>query len=87
MKKAPMQVSKPVLTPESTVAAGLFKATCLELMDRVHERGEVFVITKHGKPVAKLVPVKPPQPRSGFGCMEGTVTIHGDIISPIDDEW
>ena len=40
-----------------TVAAAEFKATCLELMDRVRETGIEYVVTKHGKPVAKLVPI------------------------------
>ena len=38
-------------------AAAEFKARCLELMDRVRETRVEDVITKHGKPVAKLVPV------------------------------
>jgi antitoxin (DNA-binding transcriptional repressor) of toxin-antitoxin stability system len=39
------------------MAAGLFKAHCLAVMDEVHFKRETVVITKHGKPVAKLVPV------------------------------
>lgn len=69
-----------------TMPAGRFKAQCLELMDRVRAQGAEIVITKHGEPVAKLVPVAPPQVTSGFGCMKGTVTILGDIISPIEGE-
>ena len=41
-----------------TVPAAKFKANCLALMDKVHETGESVVITKHGKPVAKLVPAE-----------------------------
>ena len=40
------------------VPATEFKAKCLELMDRVSERHETFIITKRGRPVAKLVPVE-----------------------------
>ncbi|MGH7298625.1 MAG: type II toxin-antitoxin system Phd/YefM family antitoxin [Polyangiaceae bacterium] len=39
-----------------TIAAGRFKATCLQLMDRVAETGEPVEITKRGKPLARLVP-------------------------------
>jgi antitoxin (DNA-binding transcriptional repressor) of toxin-antitoxin stability system len=48
-----------------------------------------LVITKRGKPVAKLVPVEEPASRREiFGCMKGTVTIHGDVVGPIDDlDW
>lgn len=68
------------------IPAGIFKAECLRLMDEVARRRAPIVITKHGKPVAKLVPVGEQVPEI-FGCMAGTVTIHGDIIEPIDVEW
>ena len=42
-----------------SVAAAEFKAKCLELMDRVRETGTEYVVTKHGVPVAKLVPYVP----------------------------
>ena len=69
------------------VTAAEFKAKCLRLMDEVAKRRTPLVITKRGKPVAKLVPVED-EPIDPFGCMAGTVKIIGDIISPIDeDEW
>ena len=40
-----------------TMAAGSFKIHCLAVMDEVHAKRETVLITKHGKPVAKLVPV------------------------------
>jgi antitoxin (DNA-binding transcriptional repressor) of toxin-antitoxin stability system len=50
------------------------EARCLELMDRVREAGAEYTITKHGRPVARLVPCKPPgKPRRLFGSMKGTV--------------
>jgi prevent-host-death family protein len=68
------------------IAAGQFKARCLKLMDEVQATGEEVIITKRGKPVAKLVPVVD-DPESIFGCMRGTFEIVGDIISPIDVKW
>ena len=69
------------------ITAAEFKAKCLRLMDEVAKRRTPLVITKRGKPIAKLVPVED-QPIDPFGCMAGTVKILGDIISPIDeDEW
>ena len=65
-----------------------FKAKCLKLMDEVAKTHEPVIITKRGKPVAKLAPVEPEeagQPRY-FGCMAGTVKIIGDIMAPIEDE-
>jgi prevent-host-death family protein len=66
------------------VAAAEFKANCLRLMDEVAQQRRPIVITKRGKPVAKLVPVEQ-EPTDLFGYMAGSARICGDIISPIDD--
>lgn len=71
----------------SEVPATEFKAKCLELMDRVAEKSESFTITKRGKPVARLVPVKPAK-SSPFGALRGLAWEIGDIVSPVDGlEW
>ena len=72
---------------ELEIPAGEFKARCLKLMDQVRETRRPVVITKRGKPVARLVPVEEGEVPSLFGRMKGTVTILGDIISPIEQEW
>ncbi len=69
------------------IAASEFKARCLKLMDKVNRDREEIVITKRGKPVAKLVPAADEDKPCGHGCMKGTGMIIGDIISPIDVEW
>jgi prevent-host-death family protein len=69
------------------IIASEFKAKCLKLMDKVSRDHEEIVITKRGKPVAKLVPVTEPEAPTGYGCMKGTGKIIGDIVSPIDVEW
>ena len=48
-----------------TIAAGQFKAQCLRLLDEVAETGETIVVTKQGKPVAKLEPLEDPPPLKG----------------------
>ncbi len=68
------------------IAAGEFKAKCLSLLDEVQRQRKPIVITKRGKPVAKLVPADD-RPASFIGSMKGTMEITGDIISPIDVEW
>jgi prevent-host-death family protein len=68
------------------VAAGEFKARYLKLMDEVRATRRSIVITKRGKPVAKLVPVEEEVPPI-FGRLKGTVTIHGDIIGPVEVDW
>ena len=70
---------------QATIGAGEFKAKCLKLLDQVAETRETLVITKHGKPVAKLVPIR--EHGDFVGSMKGSVVWMGDIISPIDVEW
>jgi len=71
------------------IPATEFKAKCLELMDRVAERGESFVVTKRGKAVARLTPVEPAAEDSIFGCFAGRAVEDGDLISPAvaPDAW
>ena len=69
-----------------TIAAGQFKARCLRLMDEVRTTREPVLITKKGRPVAKLVPAES-QPEDIFGCLKDEIKIVGDIESPIPVEW
>jgi prevent-host-death family protein len=66
-----------------TIAAGEFKARCLTLMDDVRNNREPIVITKRGKPVAKLVPAEN-EGRKFLGRLEGIIRIVGDIESPVE---
>ncbi len=69
------------------IAAADFKANCLRLMDEVARQRRPIIITKRGKPVAKLMPVEE-EGVSLFGRMAGTIRICGDIVGPIDDvKW
>jgi prevent-host-death family protein len=68
------------------VPAADFKTHCLQLIEQVRqERGEV-VITRYGRPVAKLVPYEE-APVSMIGYLAGSVTEYGDLISPIEEAW
>lgn len=66
--------------------AGQFKSQCLAIMDQVHESGEPVLITKHGKPIAKLVPAQK-KGEDIFGFMIGRARIIGDIMTstPAED--
>lgn len=68
--------------------AGKFKAQCLAVMDKVLQSGEPILITKHGKPVVKLVPAEK-HADDLFGYMAGKVKIVGDIVGPITprEDW
>lgn len=72
--------------PKSQIPAGEFKAKCLQLMDEVEKSKQEIVITKYGKPVAKLVPYTQ-EKKSLFGSIKGFTYI-GDIVSPVsEDDW
>jgi prevent-host-death family protein len=66
-----------------TIAAGEFKARCLTLMDDVRKNRAPIVITKRGKPVAKLVPAEN-ETLEFLGRLQGIIRIVGDIESPIE---
>jgi prevent-host-death family protein len=65
-----------------TMAAGKFKSECLRIMDEVRQSREPVLITKRGKPVAKLVPAGATK-CDIFGCMVGEFEIVGDIVAPV----
>ena len=68
--------------------AGAFKAQCLAVMDQVLKSGEAVLVTKHGKPVVKIIPADK-QADDLFGYMAGKVKIVGDIVGPVTplDDW
>ena len=68
----------------STISASQFKARCLALLDEVAEGGGELVVTKRGRPVAKVVPV------DDDVSLRGSVTYNvsdEELIAPIDVEW
>jgi prevent-host-death family protein len=61
-----------------TVGAARFKEQCLALIDTLDAEG--IVITKHGKPVARLVPIESASSEL-LGALAGKLKIKGDILS------
>lgn len=80
---------KNVLKTETrTIAAGEFKAKCLQLMDEVKAKKLHLIVTKRGEPVVEIGP--PAEQEKPFRSIVGRspgVKILGDIISPLPDEW
>lgn len=66
-----------------SIPAGRFKAECLALLDRVAATGEALVVTKRGRPVARILPFTEEAVRP----LLGSVTELGDIIAPVDAAW
>lgn len=71
-----------------TIPAGTFKTHCLAIMDEVKAKREAVVITKHGKPVAKLVPLAD-EKDDIYGFFAGKGSILGDVVAPAlsEEEW
>lgn len=75
------------------ISTSEFKAHQARYLAELVEGREPMVLTRRGKPVARLEPVEPdPEtPQSAFealyGSMRGTVQILGDIVAPLDVNW
>ncbi len=92
-KGKPMVVREAALVPygsagpaQQWVTAAEFKTHCLRLIDEVlQSRGEV-VVTRYGKPVARLVPFSE-APVSLLGHLSGSVASYGDLVAPTGERW
>ncbi len=60
------------------IPAAKFKEQCLSILDRVGEEG--IIITKRGKPVAKLVPIRTAS-ADLIGKLKGRIKVKGNIFS------
>ncbi len=69
----------------SDISISEFKAKCLGLIEQVHKTRQPLRITKHGRPLAEVVPAGPDRQRKFLGDMVGTAKIVGDIVSPVID--
>ena len=67
----------------ATMGAGAFKSRCLEILDRVAATRRPVVITKRGRPVARLIPELPAEAADEFfGRLAGDIRILGEIVAP-----
>ena len=69
-----------------TMNAAQFKAKCLRVLDDVATSRRGVVVTKRGKPVARVVPMVD-RPDRIVGAMKGEIEIRGDIVSPLGVTW
>jgi prevent-host-death family protein len=69
------------------VSISEFKAKCIGLLEQVRKTKQPLRVTRHGKPVAEVVPVSEPVDRAQMiASMQGSGETLGDIISPANDE-
>jgi prevent-host-death family protein len=80
-------MSKKRIAERGVVGSAEFKARCLELVDRVKEARAEYVVTRHGTPVARLVPVESARHTSVVGAMAGSVQRYVDPFEPVPAAW
>lgn len=69
---------------ERAIGISEFKAKCLRLADEVAVTGEPIVLTRHGRPLVRVVPVEEPK------SLKGSVTFlvsDEELIAPLDEDW
>ena len=69
-----------------TIAAAVFKAKCLTLMEDVRSTRRPLVITKRGKPMVKLVPVDGPKDEF-IGRLKGVFEVVGELDDDAPEPW
>jgi prevent-host-death family protein len=79
----PRRSSTPAAPVDEAVAAGVFKAKCLALLDDVELHGATFVVTKRGRPVARLVPLS----KTERGSLRGSLLHEEDLVAPVGAVW
>jgi prevent-host-death family protein len=67
---------------ERRIPAARFKAECLAFLDEVETTGRALIVTKRGRPVARVAPVS-----EGAADLRGSVVAQGEIVSPLDEHW
>jgi prevent-host-death family protein len=86
MSKTPRQ-PKQARVSKSALGSAEFKARCLELIDHVKESRAEYIVTRHGRPMAMLVPVRAEAKASIIGCMQGTVLAYDGPFDPVPAVW
>jgi prevent-host-death family protein len=67
-----------------SIAAEDFETQCLALLDEIADTGETLIVTKRGKPVAKVVPAA--EPRTLVGSAQQLVSDE-ELIKPLYEDW
>jgi prevent-host-death family protein len=73
-----------VMSESKEITATQFKARCLRLLDEVAETGETLVVTKRGRPVAR---VEPSSPRRDLRGSVKLLVSPEELVKPVDVSW
>ena len=70
------------------ITAANFRTNCFKILDEVDKQHKEVIITKRGKPIAKLVHIKTEASSDPLlGSLLGTGSTVGDLTAPFEDEW
>lgn len=69
-----------------TISASNFKTHCLSLLDELAKTHEIIVVTKYGKPVARIIPYSNSD-KKDENPLKDSIVFEKDIVNPIDIEW
>lgn len=72
---------------KESVSASHLKAKCSEVLDQVERHKKSVIVTRRGRPIARLVPFENDEPRELYGSLSGSVRFWGDVIEPLEVEW
>lgn len=73
---------------ENTISKSKLKATMLEVFRELEATGQELIVTEHGRPVLKIVPIRPKRTvQEIFGDVQGQVIFHEDPDTSTIDEW
>jgi prevent-host-death family protein len=73
--------------PMKSVTATQFKNRCLAILEDVERTRRAVLVTRHGKPVARIGPVTPEAGAPPGNPLKNSIEHEGDLVSPIDDAW
>jgi len=64
-----------------------FKAKCLALFDQIDQGETTVTVTRRGRPLATVGPVKRRPFKSSMGILEGKVKIKEDLLRDFSEDW
>ena len=73
------------MKPEKLVTATQFKARCLSLLESVRRTRQPLLVTRRGKPIAKISP--PSACTAALYALKGSVLRQKDLVSPLPGAW
>jgi len=68
------------------IPAGKFKSQCLSILKEVAEKHEIIIVTKHGKPLVKVIPYSNSETVKK-NPLKDSILFEKDIVAPIEVEW